>query len=81
MLGQLSLARTAELLAILGKSDTKEVITGANPSDYSQALEDSGWGSGHRLKPALTVGDAKMFWDKPAPKLGTSAPVWATAIT
>ncbi|CUH43085.1 CoA transferase [Ruegeria atlantica] len=81
MLGQLSLARTAELLAILGKSDTKEVIAGANPSDYSQALEESGWGSGHRLKPALTVGAAKMFWDKPAPKLGTSAPVWATAIT
>lgn len=81
MLGQLSLARTAELLAILGKSDTKEVINGANPSDYSDTLENSGWGPGHRLKPALTVGMAKMFWDGPAPKLGTSAPVWASPVT
>ncbi|WP_170416949.1 CoA transferase [Ruegeria atlantica] len=81
MLGQLSLARTAELLAILGKSDTKEVISGANPSDHNQTPEETGWGPGHRLNSALTVGTAKMSWDRPAPKLGTSTPVWPSAIT
>ncbi|WP_170426818.1 CoA transferase [Ruegeria arenilitoris] len=76
MLGQLSLARTAELLAVLSKSETQESISGAMPADYDTNPEASGWGPGHRLKPALSVGAAKMVWDRPASKLGTSPPAW-----
>ncbi|WP_170430130.1 CoA transferase [Ruegeria arenilitoris] len=78
MLAQLSLARTAELLAALAKSETQGDITGASAADYIQQPEESGWGSGHRLKPALTVGTAQMSWPLPASKLGTSQPIWSS---
>lgn len=78
MYARLSLARTAELLATLGKSDDGGgEIAGANAGDYDASIETSGWGPGHRLKPALGVGAAKMRWDKPASRLGTSAPEWS----
>ncbi|SDW75953.1 CoA-transferase family III [Ruegeria halocynthiae] len=78
---RLSLARTAELLATLAKRDTDEDITGATDADFADALEQSSWGSGYRLKPALTVGSAKMRWSLPAPKLGTSQPIWPSLAT
>ncbi|WP_420586321.1 CoA transferase [Ruegeria sp.] len=81
MLAQLSLARTAELLAALAKSEAQEDITGATPADFAQQIETSGWGKGHRLKPALTVGPANMSWPLPAAKLGTSRPVWPSLST
>ncbi|MEM7089734.1 MAG: CoA transferase [Pseudomonadota bacterium] len=76
MFGHLSLARTAELLAILGKSDIDQDEIRAMDTDYHPDHETSGWGPGHRLKPALSVGDTKMRWDLPAPKLGTSDAIW-----
>ncbi|MCG7518594.1 CoA transferase [Ruegeria sp. Ofav3-42] len=79
MSGQLSLARTAELLAVLGKSDVEETITNAAPTDYGTTPEASGWGAGHRLKPALTVGTANMSWDLPASMLGTSSAAWPSS--
>ncbi|NVO57068.1 CoA transferase [Rhodobacteraceae bacterium B1Z28] len=81
MHAHLSLARTAELLAILGKISTGADIKKASPADYSQVIESSGWGDGHRLKPALTVGDAEMRWTLPASKLGTSKAVWPSLST
>lgn len=72
----LSLARTAELLATLAKTDEADAITKAAPTDYAEATEMSGWGPGHRLEPALEVGAAAMRWSLPAVKLGTSAPAW-----
>ncbi|WP_377193321.1 CoA transferase [Ruegeria meonggei] len=76
MHAQLSLARTAELLAALGKADADEDITDAKPEDYAQKQEASDWGLGQRLKPALSVGAARMSWPLPASKLGTSQPNW-----
>jgi len=76
MHAQLSLARTAELLSALGKTETDEQITGAKPEDFSSVTETSGWGAGYRLKPALTVGKAQMHWVLPAAKLGTSPSIW-----
>ncbi len=76
MRAHLSLARTAELLAILGKTDTGQDAITANQSDYGEESEQSGWGPGHRLKPALTIGQMVMRWDLPAPQLGTSEPTW-----
>ncbi len=79
MLGHLSLARTAELLAILGKSEAGQDAIDATHTDYMTDPETSGWGTGHRLKPALSVGQTKMQWDRPAAKLGTSDPQWHDA--
>ncbi|WP_424832739.1 CoA transferase [Ruegeria sp.] len=73
---RLSLARTAELLASLAKTSTGEDITTAKDSDYSKTPEASGWGPGHRLKPALTVGGAEMRWSLPASKTGSSNAAW-----
>nr|WP_321251299.1 CoA transferase [uncultured Ruegeria sp.] len=77
MHAKLSLARIAELLAALSKSDPEVEMQGATPQDYAQATEVSGWGPGHRLKPALSVGTARMHWPLPASRLGTSPPQWA----
>lgn len=76
MHAHLSLARTAELLAVLGKDDVEAEPIIPIPTDYSPVTEASGWGPGHRLKPALSLGDAVLQWDLPASKLGTSEPVW-----
>ncbi len=76
MHAHISLARTAELLAILGKTNTGQGAITANQSDYGEETEQSGWGPGHRLKPALTIGPTVMRWDLPAPQLGTSNPTW-----
>lgn len=81
MLAQLSLARTAELLAALAKNKADDDITEARSEDYGKTSEDTGWGPGYRLKPALTVGTSNMSWPLPASKLGTSQPVWASAST
>ncbi|EEE36515.1 L-carnitine dehydratase/bile acid-inducible protein F [Rhodobacteraceae bacterium KLH11] len=72
----LSLARTAELLASLAKSAKGEEIIASKPDDYTPQVEETGWGPGHRLKPALSVGAANMFWSLPAPKTGTSDAAW-----
>lgn len=76
MHAHLSLARTAELLAVLGKDDAESAPISPATTDYGTATETSGWGPGHRLNPALRVGEATMRWDLPASKLGASDPVW-----
>ncbi|NOD77233.1 MULTISPECIES: CoA transferase [unclassified Ruegeria] len=76
MHAHLSLARTAELLAVLGKDDAEAAPISPTTADYNTDPEPSGWGPGQRLKPALQVGGASMRWDLPASKLGTSKPVW-----
>jgi hypothetical protein len=81
MHAHLSLARTAELLAVLGKTGSDDKAIEATDKDYSAATEPSGWGPGHRLKPALSVGRAKMRWSSPASKLGTAEPNWPSLTT
>ncbi len=72
----LSLARTVELLAKLEKTSSGDEISQPNADDYASAVEDSGWGPGKRLNPALQVGTAKMNWALPAQKLGSSQAAW-----
>ncbi len=76
MTAHLSLARTAELLASLAKTSDQGDITSPGSDDYASDTETSGWGAGHRLKPALSVGAAQMRWSLPASQLGTSDPDW-----
>jgi crotonobetainyl-CoA:carnitine CoA-transferase CaiB-like acyl-CoA transferase len=74
---QLSLARTAELLTAMTEAPSGPVITGAEPGDYSDRSELSGWGPGYRLRPALSLHQTPMHWDRPAGKPGSSTPSWA----
>jgi crotonobetainyl-CoA:carnitine CoA-transferase CaiB-like acyl-CoA transferase len=71
-----SLARTAQLLV----SEPAESVAGdfapATEDEYSQSIEVTGFGPAHRLRPPVAIAGAPMHWDRPAVKLGSSAPVW-----
>jgi hypothetical protein len=71
-----SLARTAQLLV----SEPVAMITGdlapAAEEDWSEGIEATEFGPARRLRSPLTIGDAPMQWDRPAVKLGSSAPTW-----
>ncbi|WP_171176874.1 CoA transferase [Ruegeria sp. HKCCD8929] len=73
---KLSLARTAELLAALAKTADGAEITAAKTKDFTPKAEASDWGPGHRLRPALKVGQVRMHWPLPACRLGTHPPAW-----
>jgi crotonobetainyl-CoA:carnitine CoA-transferase CaiB-like acyl-CoA transferase len=74
--GRTSLARTAQLL-VSGPTGT---VTGdlgrAGEKDWSEAIEATAFGPARRLRSPLTIGDASLRWDRPAAKLGSSAPAW-----
>lgn len=73
---QLSLARTAELLAARHQEgDVKTELTFAD-TDWSDALEQSPWGAMKRLKPPLQVGEIVMTWGSSACELGSAKPQW-----
>jgi CoA-transferase family III len=71
-----SLARTAQLLV----SEPAEKATGefapATDDEYSEAIEATGFGPARRLRPPVAIAGAPMRWDRPAAKLGSSAPAW-----
>jgi hypothetical protein len=73
---QLSLARTAELLAArYQEGDVKTQVAFAD-TDWSGALEQTPWGAMRRLKPPLQVGEVAMTWDSSACELGSAKPQW-----
>jgi hypothetical protein len=71
-----SLARTAQLLV----SEPARIVTGdlapAAEDDWSKPIEATAFGPARRLRSPLTIGDTPMHWDRPAVKLGSSAPAW-----
>jgi CoA-transferase family III len=71
-----SLARTAQLLV----SEPAGIVTGdlapAAEDDWSELIEATEFGPARRLRSPLTIGDMPMCWDRPAVKLGSSAPAW-----
>jgi len=71
-----SLARTAQLLV----SEPAGIVTGdlapAAEDDWSEFIEATEFGPARRLRSPLTIGDMPMHWDRPAVKLGSSAPAW-----
>ncbi|KIC28530.1 CoA transferase [Leisingera sp. ANG-M6] len=73
---RLSLARTAELLAGMEKSANGPDIGGPGDGDYSQLIERSGWGPGHRLAAPLSLNGTAMNWDLPAARRGSSPACW-----
>ncbi|UWQ50297.1 CoA transferase [Leisingera caerulea] len=72
----LSLARTAELLAGLPESAKGPALTTSAGSDYSEKIENSGWGPGRRLAPPLWIGSKPIRWDLPAGCCGSNAACW-----
>ncbi|MCD6073829.1 MAG: CoA transferase, family, partial [Rhodospirillales bacterium] len=73
-----SLARVATLL--LGhpaEGDAPEIAPRA-PGDFSDSIERTEWGDLKRLVPPASISGAPMYWDRPAERLGASAPVWST---
>jgi hypothetical protein len=45
-------------------------------SEWSTAIEQTGFGPVRRLVPAVSVDGAPMRWDRPAARLGSSPPAW-----
>ncbi|AKH99999.1 CoA-transferase family III [Hoeflea sp. IMCC20628] len=45
-------------------------------ADYADEWEQTDWGPALRLLPPIRLDNAAMGWDRPAGKLGTSAPSW-----
>lgn len=72
-----SLARTAQLLVSAGhqSADTTAFLP-EQQEDLSDAIERTGWGPARRLRPPAAIDGVTMGWDLPAPKLGSSPPVW-----
>ena len=71
-----SLARVGGFLAGSPQGPVAHPIGKPELDDYAPAVEQTAWGPMRRLKPALGLGGAAMHWDRPAGRLGTSAPEW-----
>ena len=75
---RLSLARTAELLAVYPQEDADTMSLTFADGDWTEDLEQTPWGSARRLRSPLQVGEIAMTWRSPACELGSTAPQWAT---
>ena len=71
-----SLARTAQLLVSGPAGRATGDLTSSAEADWSEAIEATQFGPALRLRSAVTIGDTPMHWDRPAVKLGSSAPAW-----
>ncbi|WP_291729197.1 CoA transferase [Leisingera sp. F5] len=73
---RLSLARTTELLAGMQKSAEGPDVTKPANSDFTQEIENSGWGPGRRLAAPLALNTSQMHWDRPASRCGSAPACW-----
>jgi hypothetical protein len=71
-----SLARTAALLTSVPAPVSAGAFAEVTDTDFSGAIEATGWGPAHRMKPPLEIAGAAMRWDRPANRPGSSEPVW-----
>lgn len=71
-----SLARAAALLAAAPVEARTLGFAPMADADFSDAVEQTGWGPARRLRPPVTVESAPMRWDFPSGPLGTAAAVW-----
>ena len=73
---RLSLARTAALLGDPAAPGSV-ALEPDREDDVAPALERTGWGPAHRLRPPLTVPGVEIRADVPARPLGQDPPRWA----
>ncbi|QAX30798.1 CoA transferase [Leisingera sp. NJS204] len=72
----LSLARTAELLGGMQKCSKGPYVVKPAHSDFTQEIENSGWGPGRRLAAPLALDTSKMRWGRPASHCGSAPACW-----
>ncbi|QAX86531.1 acyl-CoA transferase [Pseudomonas sp. DTU12.3] len=72
---RLSLARTAKLLIESGPG-TSEVLRAEDKQDQDSFLEQTPWGSAHRLQVPVKIGGTPIQWALPATDLGSHQPQW-----
>ncbi|WP_282373555.1 CoA transferase [Pseudomonas sp. PS02290] len=74
---QASLARTAlSLMSFTPTEAPPSALQPLNPSDYSDAIEQTAWGPALRLKPAGQLDGTPTHWDLPASSLGSGDARW-----
>ena len=71
-----SLARTAQSLIGGPRRDGSGDLGVPAEDDWSEDLEPTAFGTARRLKSPVTIDDEPLRWDRPAARLGSSAPVW-----
>jgi hypothetical protein len=74
--GRTSLARMAQLLISGPAGRVTGDLGPAGEEDWSDDIEATEFGPARRLRSPVTLGDTPMHWDRPAVKLGSSAPAW-----
>ncbi|MFJ4249111.1 CoA transferase [Pseudomonas sp. NPDC089741] len=72
---RLSLARTAKLLIECGPG-TGEVLRDEDEQDQDSFLEQTPWGSAHRLLAPIKIRGTPLEWALPATDLGSHRPQW-----
>lgn len=73
-----SLARVADLLVALPVTDEGKEISASLPEDYSETIEQTGWGPALRLNNPLRISGIDLSWNRPAGPLGMDEPRWRT---
>jgi hypothetical protein len=74
--GRTSLARAAQLLVSGPAGKVTGGLGPAEEEDWSDCIEATEFGPAQRLRSPITIGGTQMHWDRPAVKLGSSAPAW-----
>jgi crotonobetainyl-CoA:carnitine CoA-transferase CaiB-like acyl-CoA transferase len=73
---RLSLARTGKFLTDAGAAPAEPPLAPETPDDLAAHIEQTGWGPAQRVKPPLSVDQYEWKWERGAPVLGSSEPVW-----
>lgn len=76
---RLSLARTACLLTEHPAVVREPFYTGVQDADFDTAPEPTPWGPALRLRPPLRIGDLRLYWERPATRLGSASAAWSPA--
>ena len=74
--GRTSLARVAELLVSTPAAGTLGTLGSTEEGDWSDGVETTDFGMERRLRSPMVIGSTLLRWDRPASRLGSSAPVW-----
>jgi hypothetical protein len=71
-----SLARVAHELIGMPATEIGAALAPEEPTDLSDAYEDTAWGSARRLRAPLTIEGTPMRWHYAPSALGSSQPEW-----
>jgi hypothetical protein len=69
-------ARAADLLVSGPAGRIDGDLGAAEEESWADDIEATEFGAARRLRSPVTIGGTPMHWDRPAVKLGSSAPTW-----